>query len=512
VFVNKIDRLGAGDERVLAAIRERLTPAVVPMGAARSLGTRAARFVRDPDFVGRAAEMLAERDEGMLEALVADDLDDARVRRELAEQTKRALVYPVFFGSAITGAGVDDLRAGVPELLPLSSGDAEGPLSGAVFKIERGADGEKIAYVRLFSGTLRVRDRLREDKVTSIAVYESGRAAQGPSISAGEVGKLWGLAGVRVGDRIGDAGRAQRAHHFAPPTLEAVVSPRRHDDGPRLRVALAQLAEQDPLIDVRQDDERGEISVSLYGEVQKEVIEATLADDYGLDVEFREATPLYVERPVDIGEAVELLHAESNPYSATIGLTVVPTPPGSGVEFELRVGADSIPLYVYKTREKFAEHMDAYVRDALREGLAGWEVTDCVVALTTCAYAVADGPPSRRGPTSTAADFRKLTPLVLAQALERAGTTVCEPTVRARIEIPSDAIGAVVPAIGRLGGAVEASSTAGGLAVVETILSAVRVRDLQRRLPSLTGGEGVLESSFAGYQPVSGERPTRRTR
>jgi ribosomal protection tetracycline resistance protein len=131
------------------------------------------------------------------------------------------------------------------------------------------------------------------------------------------------------------------------------------------------------------------------------------------------------------------------------------------------------------------------------------------VTLTTCAYSVPDGPPSRRGPLSTAADFRKLTPLVLVQALERAGTVVCEPTVRARLEVPSASIAALMPALGRLGAVVEASAPAGDLTVVETLLSAVRARDLQRRLPSLTGGEGVLESAFAGYQPVVGEQPAR---
>ena len=123
-----------------------------------------------------------------------------------------------------------------------------------------------------------------------------------------------------------------------------------------------QLAEQDPLINVRQDDSRQELSVSLYGEVQKEVIQATLASDYGLDVSFRETTPIYVERPIGGGEAVEMLHAETNPFYATIGLRVDPAPAGSGIEFRLDVDARTAPLYVYKTLESFAAHMDEYVR------------------------------------------------------------------------------------------------------------------------------------------------------
>src|SRR5262249_19225778 len=156
-----------------------------------------------------------------------------------------------------------------------------------------------------------------------------------------------------------------------------------------------------------------ELSVSLYGEVQKEVLQATLADDYGLEVAFLETTPIYVERPVGVAEAVEVLHGESNPFNATIGLRVEPAPAGTGVEFRFDVDSRTAPLYVYKRVENFADAMRQYVLDSLGAGLYGWNVTDCVVTLTECAYSIPDGPPSRRGPPSTAADFRKLTPLVL---------------------------------------------------------------------------------------------------
>jgi ribosomal protection tetracycline resistance protein len=153
--------------------------------------------------------------------------------------------------------------------------------------------------------------------------------------------------------------------------------------------------------------------------------------------------------------------------------------------------------------------MREYVAEGLRQGLAGWQVTDCLVTLTRCAYSIADGPPSRRGPQSTAADFRKLTPLVLRQALERAGTVVCEPLVDVTLELPTEAVARVLPALARLDAPVELPSRLGRIATVRTVLPATRTHDLQRQLPALTGGEGVLQSRFAGYRPVSGERPAR---
>ena len=503
LFVNKLDRTGADVERVVAEIRQRLTTAVVPIAD-------------DPSFHARLAEVLAERDEGIMAAYVEDDADvpDRVLHDALAAQTRQALVHPVFAGSAVTGAGVERLLAGIAELLPEAGGDPDGPVSGTVFKIERGASGEKIAYVRMFSGTIHVRERLHfgrglDDKVTALTVFERGAAVQRPAVSAGAVAKLWGLAEVQVGDRIGESATDASDRQFPPPTLASVVVPSRPADGARLRVALTQLAEQDPLINVLQDDTRGELSVSLYGEVQKEVIQATLADEYAVDVTFRETTPIYVERPIGTGEAIELLHAASNPYLATIGLRIDRAPNGSGIDFRLDVDPRMTPLYIYKTLAGFSERMTEYVHDALREGLFGWQVADCTVTMTKCIYSIPDGPPSRRGPPSTAADFRKLVPLVLSQALGQAGTVVCEPMSRVRVELPATAIGAVLAALARLGATVETPSLRETLALIETVLPAVRAQDLQRQLPGLTGGEGVLDSSFAGYQPVSGEPPVR---
>jgi len=524
IFVNKIDRPGASDERVLHAISERLTPAIIPLGSAHRLGTRAADFTPwdadDAEFQTRLIEVLAERDDGILAAYVDDEagVSFLRLRQALAAQTKRAVVHPVFFGSAITGAGVEPLMAGITELLPASVGNADGPVSATVFKVERSSAGDKIAYVRMFSGTLRTRDRLQfgrdgEGKVTAISVFDRGSAVQRPSVAAGEIGKLWGLGEIQIGDPIGQMRMATTRHQFAPPTLESVVVPRDHTDKGRLRVALAQLAEQDPLINVRQDDARQEISVSLYGEVQKEVIGATLASDFGIDVTFRETTTIYVERPAGTGEAVEVLHAKtksnvtghsspdsSNPFLATVGLRVDPAPIDSGIEFRLDVGIRLVPLYIYKTVDTFSDLMAQYVRETLQEGLFGWQVTDCVVTMTDCGY---------RAPGSTAADYRMVTPLVLMHALERAGAEVCEPMVRVGLEIPTDTVGAVLPVLARLG-AVAQTSSQGELSTIHTVLPAARVQDLRRQLPALTGGEGVLESDFGGYQPVSGAAPTRR--
>jgi len=253
IFVNKIDRSGAQCDRVLQGVSERLSPAIIPMGATSGMGARSALYtphtIADAEFTSRLVDLLADHDDAFLAAYVEDETSVSyrQLRNELAAQTGRALVHPVFFGSAITCAGVDSLIAGITELLPAAEGDGDGPISGTIFKVERGSAGERIAYVRMFSGTVRVQDRLqlggdKEDKVTAIHVFERGAAVQRASVAAGQIGKLQGLGNIRIGDTIGKPETNPERHYFAPPTMETVVVPHCPEDKGALRVALARLA------------------------------------------------------------------------------------------------------------------------------------------------------------------------------------------------------------------------------------------------------------------------------
>lgn len=520
LFVNKVDRTGADLDAVLAAIQRRLTPAVLPMGQVVAAGTRAAGFTAyrpdDAMFSERETVALAEHDDALLAAYVEGRPSSAAaLRRRLNEQVQDCLLHPVYAGSAATGAGVPELMAGMAAFLPATDRDQGGAASGRIFKVERGAAGEKIAYVRMFRGSVTVRTHLelgagRAGKVAGVQLFDGGRWVRAETVAAGQIGRLSGLAEVRVGDGFGDTARVGE-HHFAPPTLEASVTAVRPEQGPALRAALGQLADQDPLIGVYTGAD-GLPTVSLYGRVQQEVLGATLAEEYGIEVEFADASVLHVERPRGVGEAVIRLNTDVNPYHATIGLRVAPGEPGTGLRFVTAVPAQDMPLYLFKSLGNFAGAIEKHARRALKHGRYGWQVTDCVVTLTECAYSVADGPPSRRGPTSTSYDYRKLTPIVLQQALGRARTWVCEPVLKVLLEVPSEDAAAVQRVVTRWGAELLAQTGGGDLTRLEVRLVAARLHELQRQLPDLTGGEGVLEQRFDGYQPVRGRPPVRTRR
>ena len=514
IFINKIDRGGADPQRVLRDIRDRLTPRVIALGTTDDDGTKAARFRRfapgDPAFNAAIAELLADSDDELLAAYVdGTPPPERRLRAEFARQARRAAVYPVLAGSAITGAGVGELAACLTEFLPVSGGDPDGPLAGSVFKIDRGPAGEKIAYVRLSAGTLRPRDRVRfgDGKAAKVTAL---RTSDGAGVGKpGQIALVTGLTAVRIGDRVraahaddvADAG--EDVHYFAPPSLETAVVPARAADRTGLHAALATLADADPLINLRRADE--EIFISLYGEVQKEVIEATLADEFGIGVTFRETTTICVERLEGTGESVERINVAPNPFLAGVGLRVEPAPGADGVSFRLGVSPGAMPSAFFKAVEET-------VHETLRQGIFGWQVTGCLVTMTHSGYwprqshahATFD-----KSMSSTAGDFRALTPLVVMDALSRAGTAVFEPLHRFLLDIPAERSWVTLQALPRLDAVALDTVTRGASCLIEGEIPAALIRGLERELPSLAGGEGVLETAFDRYQRVRGVPPSR---
>ncbi|MEU8637896.1 translation factor GTPase family protein [Amycolatopsis sp. NPDC048633] len=475
IFVNKIDRLGARD--LLDDIRAKLAPRAIALNATTS-----------PDDL---AELLADGDDAFLQSYVEDRVDAVACRDELARQVARGALHPVLAGSAITGTGVADLVTAMAELLPAAERTGDGPLDATVFKIDRGRAGEKIAYTRLHSGSLAPRQRISFYRgETELTGRVSAIEVAGDDVAlAGDVARVRGLRDVRIGDRLGSPGAADRGGVFAPPSLETVVRPVRPEQAAALFTALTRLSEEDPLIDVRRPGH--DISVRLYGEVQKEVLRSMLADGAGIDVTFERTSTLYVEKPVGRGEAVEELDPEQRLYFfATVGLRVEP---GPGVTFGLSVELGSLPLAFHKAIE---ETVDA----TLGQGLYGWEVLDVAVTLTHTAFF---------SPLSAAGDFRKMTPLVLMAALKQAGTRVHEPVHRFELEIPANAVSAVLLKLADLR-AVPGEPVAGPSSyTLHGTIPAEHVHAFEQALPALSQGEGVFLSEFEDYRPYPGPPPVR---
>ncbi|ANB10022.1 GTP-binding protein [Streptomyces ambofaciens] len=498
LFVNKIDRAGARTEELLADVRRLLTPHVAPLTEVTGAGTGHARVTRRPPD-GRTAEALAEVDPGILAALVDGPEPTAgELAAALAARTADGSFHPLHHGSALGGQGVAELVESLLRLVPPASPPAGGPAAprGTVFALRPAPGGERTAYLRLHAGEVRPRQRLtflrRESdgrttevtgRVTRLDVI--GRPG---TLTAGNIAALTVPGGLRVGDRLG--ARTDRAPQFAPPTLETLVRARHPGQAAPLRAALLDLADQDPLLHAR-PAASGATALLLYGEVQMEVLAATLSEDFGIEADFAPGRARFLERPAGTGEAAEEMPwLDRTRYWATVGLRVEPGPRGSGGVFAYETELGALP-------RAFHQAVEETVHATLLTGLTGAPVTDYRVTLTRSGFS---------SPVSTAADFRGLTPIVLRRALGRAGTRLHEPLHAFEAEVPPDALAPVTARLASLGAEFTGTTGGGSGWLITGELPARRVREAELGLPGLTRGEAVWSSRPSGDRPLDPPR------
>ncbi|MEU4560773.1 translation factor GTPase family protein [Actinoplanes sp. NPDC023936] len=504
-FLNKVDRRGADVGRVVTQLRQRLATRPVMLTTVTGQGETHARVRPTALDTEPVVAAVADVDDTVADRWLAGEPVHARdVRRAIRRAVRRTELSPVACGSAITGAGVPQLRQILAELLPRCD-ERDGPLAGTVFAVDRDGHGRR-AWVRLWSGRLRVRDRValggaRPQTVTQIAVSEPDGVQVRPSASAGQIAAVRGLS-ARIGQHVGDPPR-RHLYRFPPPTRQALVEPVEPGQRLALFAGLAELADEDPLVDLRLDEHQAEAVIRLHGEVQKEVIAALLEDRYGVRVRFSGTLTACIERVAGAGAAEDRIKERGNPYLAGVGLRIEAAPVGRGIEFRPGIEPGRLPpAFVAATEEG--------VRAALRQGLHGWPVTDCTVTMTSSQYHPRQSRPHQKfdkSISSVAADFRNLAPVVVTAALRRAGSRVCQPVERFDVNVPHHVFDAVTALLGRLGAVISDTAEAGGHLEVSGTLPSSRVPQVVAALPDLTGGEAVLTATFDHYAPILGEEP-----
>lgn len=511
VFVNKIDRVGARDMDLLRDIQDSLHFDLVPVNRVQNVGSSAASTSScafgQPDIAEHAIDVLSRQDASLLDLYVhcGGEVPAANIERALQQQSHRAEVSPVVFGSAMTGAGVGDVLEGIRRYLPVASGCEDAALSAEAFKIQRSPEGERIVYFRIWNGSFAVRERVdivrpgdsmngegvTSAKVTGIDVFANGKAVVCSHATAGEIVRVHGLGEVRVGDWLGEITRPHDLE-FGPPVFESRVQPVDSSQRIAMNNAITELVDQDPLIASRRDERTSELFIRLYGEVQKEVVRETLRNDFGVEVTFDPSHVVCIERLIGRGAHIEYMGQGNNPFAATIGLRIEPGPDESGVRYDYQPG--SLPHAFYTAIEDS-------VRETLQEGMYGWEITDCRITLTDVAYS---------SPVSVAADFRNLAPLVLVEALRRAGTMVCEPVQSFTLSVPVDRSGDTLHALVHARAVVRDTALIGERCVIRGTIPAAEVDAFERKLPEISRGIGEMDARHAAYAPVVGDVPTRR--
>ena len=495
IFVNKMGREGASLPAALEDVRKKLDEGAVLM--------------EDEDAV---MARVAEEDEQAL----ADYLEGTIYPADVLLEKLRALfcqgrAFPVLRGSALTGEGVSALLDAVTDLIPPGRGEADAAPCGVVFALDNDSPMGRGAYVRMFSGTLRNRDQLalpvvresayartegtEQRKITQIRdLSVEGSGGDLGELKAGEIGVVFGLGDVSVGQVVGDKSllpRDMSLGRMREALLMVKVQPESDADRPALQKALSVLRAEDPLLEVSYA--LGEAHIRVMGAIHLEILSERIRERFGLKVTFSESTIVYHET---IRQSVEgfCAYLAPKPCWAIIRFLIEPAPRGTGVTYRSEVP-------VAKIKPRYQHQIEQGLANALRQGVLGWPVDDVHITLI-------DGGdhPFHTHPL----DFIVAAPMALMDGLNRAETVLLEPMLRLKISMPAEAGGRVMSEIVAMRG--ETKETAltektGEMLLVAEVPARTSM-DFPTRLAALTGGRGLLTSQLSGYRECPMEEGT----
>lgn len=498
IFMNKLDRVGADPEAAMEQIRRYLSEDAVPVqqplgrerqfSGCRDLWEAGAGEDGGGEAQTAMIEKLAEQDETLLNRYLNGELRLGEWKEQAVRLAKEGAVFPVLYGAAGKGLGITALLDAICDYLPGPSGDAEAPLSGVVFKVERDKSMGRLAYVRLYDGRIRNRDAVYNhsqdivEKATQIRKAD-GRMEDLGVVEAGDIAIVCGMPNVRVGDVLGRPDAVPQEVRLAVPLLTVQAHWASPEDYPELVQALQELSDEDPLLDVQWMKDERELHVKVMGPIQLEILTHVLAGRYGLSVTFGKPSVIYKETPAEAGEGY-IAYLMPKPCWAILRFRIEPGLRGSGLAYESVVRPDQLlPQYQNEVARR--------VPEALQQGLRGWEVVDLKVTLEYGEHHVWHTHPL---------DFVVATPMAIMNGLANVGTKLLEPILRFRIAVPEDCGGRVMHDMTMMRGTVESTLLQGDRLVLEGKVPAATSMEYGVELHSLTKGRGTLAFFFAGYE------------
>ena len=508
IFMNKMDRVGADPEAVLAQARNYLSSDIIPVQ--QPIG-KEQEYIEAIDLWGsdtnpaaqtELLEALAERDEDLLETYMSgSSIDLAAWKKYMKTASASGRFFPMVYGVAAKGLGITALLDAMVEYFPRAGGNVEGPVSGIVYNIQRDKSMGRMAFVRLYEGTIRNRDTVMnytqdiQGKVTQIRKVEGGRTEDVGSLEAGDIAVIYGLSGVRIGDVLGHPEAIPEEAKLAVPLLTVRVFWGTDMDDHKVIGALQELADEDPLLDAQWLQDERELHIKVMGPIQLEILNSVLEERYALKVTFGQPSVIYKETPASAGEGF-IAYTMPKPCWAILRFQIEPGPPGSGLVYDSVVwSSDLLPQYQSETARR--------VPEALQQGLYGWEVTDLKVTLIEGQHHVWHTHPL---------DFAVATPMGIMDGLARVGTKLLEPILQVRIVVPEENGGRVMNDLVQMRGTFEPPVLHGERMIIEGRLPLATSLDYPVTLSSYTKGRSTFTSFFAGYEECPPDVSAERTR
>ena len=460
VFVNKMDQEGTDAEVLLQELKNVLEEGCVNFSAKR-----------DAHFY----EETAVCSEDALEEF----LETGRLKKEtLQELFFERQLFPCFFGSALRLEGVKEFVEQMQELIKVPAYPET--FGAKVFKIARDEAGNRLTYLKITGGSLKVKAVIEGQKVNQIRIYSGEKYEAVNEVEAGSICAVTGLSDTYPGEGLG----AEQGTYLPvlEPVLNYQVIPTEGDDPILLLPKLRELEEEEPQLHIVWEEALQEIHVQLMGEVQLEVLKTLIYERFGVEVEFGQGNILYKETIQNTVEGVG--HFEPLRHYAEVHLLLEPGEPGSGVQC---MSVSSEDLLDRNWQRLILTHL---METEHRGVLTGAPITDIRITLVSGKAHLKH---------TEGGDFRQAVYRAVRQGLKQADSVLLEPYYEYRLELPSENVGRAMTDIERMHGTfglpqIEADRTIlTGTAPVSTM------RDYQKEVHAYTRGNGTLQCTLKGY-------------
>ena len=548
-FANKMDRVGASYERTIESIKERLganpLQMQIPMGeeAAFSgminlLEMNAVRFNDDAgstpelieipeEYKKRAAELretlverIAELDDNLTEKfLEGKELSLSELKSGLRKAVIANLATPIFCGSSLKNKGVQLVLDAVIDYLPspldippvaaqlvrdgsevLRRADNSEPFSALVFKIVSDPYMGRLAYIRVYSGTVKQNSTVqnsskeKKERVGRLLRMYADRREDIEELGAGDIGAILGLKFSFTGDTLSDPTNPVLLEtiNFPEPVISIAIEPKTKADQDRMSESLVKLAEEDPTFRVRQDEATGQTVISGMGELHLDVLVTRLVREFKVKanvgkprVAYREA----ISKPVSNFDYRYVKQTGGHGQYAHVIFDLEPLENGAGLQFENKIHGGAIPKeYIPAIEKGFYE--------ACESGpLAGFPMTDVKFVLTDGTYHEVD---------SSEMAFRMATIFGIREAAEKADAIILEPIMQVEVTIPEEFTGDVIGQINaRVGSVTGMEDRFGNAKAIHALVPLSEMFGYATELRSATQGRGVFSMEFKHYARVS---------
>ncbi|QHQ61560.1 GTP-binding protein [Anaerocolumna sedimenticola] len=466
LFINKMDQNGTDKEKLLKELKQQLDDGCIEFGQ-----------VRTEDFF----DQLAMCDEGMLEAyLEFGQVENGQITMAIRDRK----VFPCYFGSALKLYGVDQFMEGIAKYAMIPAYPDE--FGAKIFKIARDEQGNRLTYMKITGGKLKVKDVLTngmwEEKVNQLRIYSGPKFEAVNELGAGSVGAVIGLSKTRPGEGLG----IEEAS--AAPVLEPVLSYQillpMGCDPREMLPKLRQIEEEEPELHIVWDEGLQEIQAQIMGEVQIEILQSLIKTRFGVEVAFDSGRIVYKETITNTVEGVG--HFEPLRHYAEVHLLLEPGEPESGLEFGLNCSED---ILAKSWQRLILTHLEEKKHKGVLTGAA---ITDMKISLISG---------RAHNKHTEGGDFREATYRAVRQGLKEAKSILLEPYYSFQLELPEKMVGRAMTDIEKMYGTCEISQTNGEMAILIGSAAVITMRNYQKEVIAYTKGLGRLFCSLKGYEP-----------